>query len=39
MKYLKKIAVKFRWIGMLGASLWWAGVYVDYVWMFLKHMA
>lgn len=39
MKYLKKIALKYRWVGMLGASLWWTGVYAEQVWLYVKHIA
>ena len=38
MKYLKKFGVKYRWVGMLGATLWWTCVYAGQAWEYVKHI-
>jgi hypothetical protein len=38
MRLMRKIALKLRWIGMLGASVWWLGVYVDQAWGLMRHL-
>ena len=32
---LKQFARSYGWLGALGATLWWSGVYVHAFWLFI----
>lgn len=38
LKFLKKFSLKFRWVGALATTLYWAFTYFDHAWHFVRHM-
>lgn len=37
MPRVKQFAQSYGWVGALGATLWWSGVYVHAFWLFIQH--